>query len=84
MNVRPWTAEELERAAAYRTMGLSFAAVGAVLGRGGHAVRAALDREAARHRRSEPMLDLAGEIAAARAERATAPLLRTWPVGLWE
>lgn len=27
---------------------------------------------------------IAAEVVAARAERATAPLLRTWPEGLWE
>lgn len=82
MKCRPWSDDEIERAMTYRLAGLSWAAIAPLLGRGRYAARRAVERAAVRRDRP-PVLYLAAEIAAARAERATAPLLRTWPHGLW-
>lgn len=81
MNGRSWSDGELERAVTYRRLDLSWAAIATLLGRGPYAVRGAVQRQ--RRRDRPPVIDLAAEIACARAERATAPLLRTWPEGLW-
>jgi hypothetical protein len=35
------------------------------------------------HQAQQAREALAWELAVARAERATAPLLRSWPAGLW-
>ena len=95
MNGRAWTTAEVRRAVALRREGKPYAEISVLLRRSAHSVRKATWTAGHRDHASDPRPALAaehaaaarclaGEIAAARAERATAPLLRSWPEGLWE
>lgn len=88
-----WTGAELRRARTLRAAGMTFAAIAAALGRTDQSAERAFARAGLDKRRGEPRppvadlaaakASLAAELTAASAERATAPLLRTWPEGLW-
>jgi len=93
---RPWTGAEVKRAVAWRHAGMSRAEIAAALGRSVNAVAVKLCKAGVRMMReaipqSEWLREearlareaLAWELAVARSERATAPLLRSWPAGLW-
>lgn len=94
---RAWTAAEVRRALDRKAAGMSWVEIAASLGRQPGAVKDAV-RRAGRGRRDSPGYEpvytdadraaarasLAREIAMARVERATAPLLRSWPAGVWE
>jgi len=94
MSARPWTCGEVIRARKREAAGMSHADIALGLGRTERAVRAKLfkERGGARpkpgpvpmpHQAQQAREALAWEVAVARAERATAPLLRSWPSGLW-
>jgi IS30 family transposase len=96
MTVRPWTAGDVRRAIAWRQGGMARAAIAERLGRSIDAVTRQLFRQGVRRRaraatpsdwmREEARMAreaLAAELADARSERATAPLLRSWPAGVW-
>jgi len=94
VTARPWTCGEVIRARKREAAGMSHADIALGLGRTERAVRAKLfkERGGARpkpgpapmpHAAQQAREALAWEVAVARAERATAPLLRSWPSGLW-
>jgi len=89
-----WALSELRSAIRWSSEGMTCREIAAKLGRTEDAVQQKLARSkavahpeaAAQHIEAELEMarrTLAFELAVARSERATAPLLRSWPSGLW-
>ena len=89
-----WTPSELRSAIRWSSEGMTCREIAAKLGRTEDAVQQKLARSkavahpeaAVQHIEAEREMarrTLAFELACARSERATAPLLRSWPSGLW-
>jgi uncharacterized protein YjlB len=89
-----WTAGEVGRAIAWRSGGMTILEIATLLRRS----RSSVDHQVRKAgclppcREAQPVIEgdfdrakrlLALEIVRARAERATAPLLRSWPAGVW-
>jgi len=96
MNGRRWTTGEVRHLVARRVAGATVREIAIELDRTKQSVIMRLHKECVRVPREvapltlwqkdearQARISLAGELAAARAERATAPLLRSWPLGLW-
>ena len=96
MNGRRWTTSEVRQLVARRVAGATVREIAAELDRTKQSVIMRLHKECIRIPREvapltlwqkdearQARISLAGELAAARAERATAPLLRSWPAGVW-
>jgi orotate phosphoribosyltransferase-like protein len=86
----------VKRAVAWRQEGLTRAEIAERLGRSVAGVTAQMCRQGIRRKRESVVFSdwmreearlareaLAWELAVARSERATSPLLRSWPQGTW-
>ena len=96
MNGRRWTTGEVRQLVARRVAGATVREIAAELDRTVPSVIMRLHKECIRIPREvapltlwqkdeaqQARISLAAELAAARSERATAPLYRRWPLGLW-